>query len=254
MRLVRLTIERLPGLVGGFSLTGLSAGINLVVGPNASGKSSICRALDALLSGDPQDGPVSLEAEFETSRGSLKVARQGSDIHWTRAGEAVEAPPLPDPRFRDCFTLRVDDLLAAADRHDPIAARIARDLAGGFDLDQLSNDGPFKVQASGSKEKQAFAAADRALLRARNVHRGIRERQGRLDSLLRQRDEAELAARQVAACERSLDLLAARTQLRQVDAELSEFPEGMERLTGREEAELTALRKKIQDYGIQRPL
>ncbi|MFH0945773.1 MAG: AAA family ATPase [Planctomycetota bacterium] len=246
MRLVRLTIERLPGLIGGISLTGLSAGINLVIGPNASGKSSLCRALDALLYGDPMEGPVSLEAEFETSRGSLGVSRQGTDIHWAQAGEPALPPPLPDSRFRDCFTLRVDDLLAASLPHDPIAARIARDLAGGFDLDQLTNDGPFKVQASGSKEKQEFAAADRKLLRARNVHRGIRERQGRLASLLQQREEAESAARQVEACARSLELLSARDQLRQVDAELAEFPEGMERLTGREETELAALRKKVE--------
>ena len=49
MKLVRLWIDRLPGIGEGFEVAELDPGLNLVLGPNASGKSSLCRAVRALL-------------------------------------------------------------------------------------------------------------------------------------------------------------------------------------------------------------
>ena len=50
MKLKRLAVRRMPGFEDrGFDLEDLSEGLNLIVGPNASGKTTICRAIRALL-------------------------------------------------------------------------------------------------------------------------------------------------------------------------------------------------------------
>jgi len=49
MRLQRLTLRRLPGIHREFELTDLSPRLNVIVGPNASGKTSICQAVRRLL-------------------------------------------------------------------------------------------------------------------------------------------------------------------------------------------------------------
>ena len=248
MKLVRLRIDRLPGIAGAFELDEIDPSLNLVVGPNASGKSSLGRALLLLYYAVREDrpiSPISLEAVFQSASGRLTVTRQGSAIHWTRDGEPVEPPPLPDARFRSCFLLPVEELLGASDPADPIASRIKTDLAGGYDIDQLLA-GPFKARAGASREKQALAAADRKLLRARNEHRAIRERGDQLAELEAQCEAAEAAAREVQACDRSLELLAARAQLERVEAELLEFPEGMALLSGQEQQQRTAVKERQQ--------
>ena len=56
MRLKRLAITHLPGIHGGLTLEGFGDGINVVTGPNASGKSSLIRALRHLIDPAPEPG------------------------------------------------------------------------------------------------------------------------------------------------------------------------------------------------------
>ena len=81
MRFKNLHIEKLPGIRPGFSLEAIGSGVNLVVGPNASGKTSLCRAVRALLYADEQpDSFVQLEAEVEDENGTARVSRIGREI------------------------------------------------------------------------------------------------------------------------------------------------------------------------------
>ncbi|MXX28760.1 MAG: AAA family ATPase, partial [Gammaproteobacteria bacterium] len=98
MRLRRLTINHLPGITPGFTFEPPDAGVTIVTGPNAIGKSSLARALKHLLSGIDrnQDPPaLSLEAEFDSGDTHWQVTRNGGQIVWVRDGEAATAPSLP---------------------------------------------------------------------------------------------------------------------------------------------------------------
>ena len=48
MRMKRLTINRLPGIDQRFEIEPAGAGVHIIFGPNAIGKSSICRAVEGL--------------------------------------------------------------------------------------------------------------------------------------------------------------------------------------------------------------
>ena len=48
MKLKRLSIDRLPGIDQPFEIESSGTGVHVVFGPNAIGKSSICRAVESL--------------------------------------------------------------------------------------------------------------------------------------------------------------------------------------------------------------
>ena len=48
MKLKRLKIDRLPGIDMPFEIESPGAGVHIIFGPNAIGKSSICRAVEGL--------------------------------------------------------------------------------------------------------------------------------------------------------------------------------------------------------------
>ena len=50
MKLHKLSVLRMPGFEArGFDLEDLSGGLNVVIGPNASGKTTACRAIQGIL-------------------------------------------------------------------------------------------------------------------------------------------------------------------------------------------------------------
>lgn len=249
LRLTRLRIHSLPGLDRGFELTDLDPRVNLIVGPNASGKSSAVRALTAVL--DPERDPhgrVHVEAWFEDGQGSVKAERFGGAVTWTRDGRPAERPPLPDPRFLACYLLGAEDLFredaGGAGPDAEIARRIKTELAGGYDLQSVMDAEPFRLKRNhGQAEARALEEADAELRRVRQAHQELRRQEERLAGLRGQLEEAKAAGREALAYRAALDLLDARDELQLVREREAGYPAGMELLTGRELSALAELRQ-----------
>lgn len=259
MRLTRLSVDKLPGIHPGFELTDddLDPGINLVVGPNACGKSSLVRALEYLIAGSHSDDPLalSLEAEFEAEAGRWVVLRAGSQVAWRRDGSPSETPPLPDPRFLYCYWLTAEDLLATDRAKDEeIVTRLRRELAGGYDLDALlARDGPFQVGARhGGTEAKARREARTKVGEITRAYESLQRERQRLPLLERRIEEETSVRDEIARVERSLELLEARRTRTEAELALDEFPvtpEQMARLRGDEGKTLGKLderRKKVE--------
>ena len=247
MKLRSLHIRRLPGIAPGFALNELAPGVNVIVGPNASGKSSLVRALRAVLyREEATHGTVDLDAEFDTGDGSLHATRLGPQITWQRDGQTADAPTLPEHRFLSCFTLRIEDLLDQSNATDrDIAERLARELAGGYDLRAVREDAQFKLKAThGRDEAKALRAAQAELQQRQREQAELRRAEEQLSRLERERDEAREAARAVAHHEDALSLLAARHDVRSRETKLADFPPGMDRLRGDELDSLQSLQRK----------
>ena len=75
MKLKSLTIRVLPGLDQGFEIGFEPDAVNVVTGPNASGKSSLIRAVRALLYPDQLDDFCDLRAEWQRDRQTLVCER-----------------------------------------------------------------------------------------------------------------------------------------------------------------------------------
>ncbi len=193
MRLKSLYLHRLPGFkLRGFSLPEgvIGAKINLVVGPNASGKTSICQAIQKLLWPELLTlTPAWIESQWEWQGHSFAISIEGSQ---RLGGDGLR---LPDAGLASCFSIAIDDLFAAED--STFAQKISEAMSGGYSLEKaLSRIAP----GAGAKgEVMEWRAAQQQVRRYELEQRALRHREELIPRL-----EAEL--QEALRCERGKGL------------------------------------------------
>jgi len=275
MKLRRIEIQRLPGIDEPFALPAreggegadgpLDAGVHVILGPNAIGKSSLFRAVAALLWREPEmpgeaPGPphyatsVHASALFEIEGVRWRAVRDGPHLRWQREGVDASPPPLPPDRHASCFFLGLRDLLAltpAAGRD--VAAEIRRQLAGGFDLGGVEKALFGEVrQRFGHHERRQVDERRRKVRSAERRHRELGSREAGIEELEARLGEAEAARVRAEHVATARELGRLRDELARVEGELRALPAALEDLTGREEEELAGREGELEDRLRQR--
>ncbi|MFO8154585.1 MAG: hypothetical protein ACQERR_06255 [Pseudomonadota bacterium] len=254
MRLRELDIRRLPGIDRPFAVDELADGINLVIGPNAGGKSSLVRAVLALL--DDRAGPggtaLHLAARWNDADGEeWMVERMGRETTWQHHGRPKPPPSLPEPHLLPCYTLGAETL-GAVDRAETeahIESVLRRQLAGGFDLPALSTEGgPFHRKSTlGREEARVLRDAERELEAARAEQRRLRESENTLAELEGELAAARATRQRLPRLEKALELARSVNALAAAESAVADFPDGMARLKGDETRRIDAeLRQRAE--------
>lgn len=150
MKLQNISIQNLPGFDSSFIVDNISSQMNIIVGPNGIGKSSLVRALRLLLSQPQSDDPpiVSLAATFQSKSGDQwKVVRQGKQIYWECNGQASERPDLPTAESLNYYLLSVENLYQSSESDEHLVKELKRSINGGFDIDSLRDLDEYKSSA-----------------------------------------------------------------------------------------------------------
>lgn len=248
MRLRALRIQRLPGIDPGFEVTDIAPGVNVVIGPNASGKSSLLRAVRALLYPEELKGlPVDVDGTFEDDEGELRVTRVGGAVAWTRNGEAVPAPELPPHHLLGCYTLGVEELAALTGTDAAIARQLGLELLGGYDLAAVRDSGSFKPPGTGRSEAEALRAAEERLRDVLRDREELQRQQARIAGWREELVQAGRAQEDAADHQRALALLTVRREIDSLRGTVASFPPGMERLRGNEADRLAALQARREE-------
>ena len=246
MHLRRLAIHALPGIEPGFAFEPPHAGVNVVVGPNAIGKSSLARALGYLLASRASDPPaLSLEAELASGDARWEVSRNGNQIVWRRNGEIVPPPALPGADRIGLFRLSVEHLLDDDDANDKaLAERLWRELHGNLDLSRP------RIEITPRFARHEAGRLARAGNERRRVEREYAELQRREADLpdLERRIETAVAAR--ARCDHLRQALAFADAIdarKAREAALQAFPPDLDRLRGDETARLEEQERRLRE-------
>ncbi len=245
MRLKRLNIRTLPGIEPGFTFEPPGAGVNIVTGPNAVGKSSLARALGYLLRGQKSDPQaLSLEAEFENGKSGWRVLRNGSQIAWYRDGNPVAPPALPATGLEGLYRLSVEHLLAGDDTDRGLAQELRNRLHGGFDLDAPRKSTRLTSRFAQVDEK-TLREAEKSLRQAERDYDDLeRQEQEELPRLNREIEAAGDAQKRLQRLQQALDLHTAIETKKSCAQELEVYPPGMDRLRGDELERLAGLEQK----------
>jgi energy-coupling factor transporter ATP-binding protein EcfA2 len=257
VKLRRLHIARLPGIDEPYTLEDVGDGFLLVVGPNGIGKSSLCRATRALLWAEGgAAAQVNVSALFEHEGERWSVERDGLRHRWQKNGLDSEPPRLPAAHLRRSFFLGLRDLLdVSSDAGHDVAARIRREMSGGFDLDdvagqEFSAGGP----RFGRSERNALDKRDREARQAGQRQEELGRDEARLEALEARVVAAAKAERRRTIYERALELHALRDQQLQAETEIEALPVALGRLVGRELEQLAEHESDLQEKRNQQRL
>ncbi|MDQ7087888.1 MAG: hypothetical protein Q9Q13_08560 [Acidobacteriota bacterium] len=251
MKLRSVVIRRMPGIHQPFRLEpgDLGPGLNLVVGPNAVGKSSLCRAVRALLwpSVEP-DLELDAEAAWEIDGEVVTVsAVPGRPVRWTAGGRACAPPDLPPGYLARCYAIGLLEVVkpdAAGATDERLQAELRRQLSGGYDLKRVERPFYDKPQAGRAEARALRAAEQKVRELAGRLEALARDEEG-LEALRRERDEASRARGRLERLRVALQVAGHRQVLREARAEADRrFPPQMDRLRGDERESLDALREE----------
>jgi len=253
VKLRRLSIRRMPGFEQiGFELgrpgEELSEGLNLVVGPNASGKTTACRAIQGLLWPETARdlSPVSLLGEWVDGGHLLRTELEGREPSCQRDGVPAEMPPLPGPHLADCFTVTIDDLFDETDTR--LAEQVAREMVGGYDLGAVRRSDELRLSRShGRKEAQELREAQQKAKHLAGEQEQLRTEENELESLEKRKNGARTAQARLARLQDVRELIRLRDETNKAEALLATFPEGMDQLRGNEAEVLEQLRADLEE-------
>ena len=199
----QIEVERMPG-VRGLVLNGLGSGVNVILGPNAAGKSTLARAAGYLLWPKTALNGTSINAQIVRDLDELTVCVVNGKSTCNRFGLEVPYPAVDIPCAWAYF-LGLHDLLLSEDKQ--IAREIMRQIMGGFDISAACiNLGFSEDPAKPQGLKKEVQDADTAVETARKEQRRLEEDEKRVLELRETLSEARASSILLPIIECALEL------------------------------------------------
>lgn len=249
-----VTVRRLYGIDHGLRVDAWCDGVNVVFGPNASGKTTLARVLCGLLWPGTLDDEHTrrLSGRFRLDGIPWRVDVDGRRVQYRRNGDESAAPSLPPAEHHARYHLYLHDLLRATDGADAFAERIMQEAVGGYDVDAAAEALGFQhVTRRGGQRKEQVEEARRALEQIRQTQRQLRQDQRRVDRLRDRLQAAREAQTRAEALQQAVDVAEAKQERREAVARREAFPDAMEHIRGNEMQRLQELRRQKRNARIR---
>lgn len=232
--LKNLTIYKMPGFPRGMdTLDDLAANINIIAGPNASGKSSIARIIQQLIWHNKTkrlniDGSVVLDGEtWEIKIDSDKITIQ-------RDGKDDELSGIPASEGQDRYSLALHELVQA--NEDDLATEIVKQSIGGYDLDAAKQNlsySPTTKNKAASQYKD-FIETEKKYKGIRTEQKELKKEEENLNQLYDEKEDAQHASKLSQFYEKVVDFLQAKLKFDQLSETYNDFSSSLEKVTGDE--------------------
>jgi uncharacterized protein YhaN len=250
-----VTIRRAPGFESeGFAVEDICSGINIVHGPNATGKTTFAKSIEGLFWPKAVDGHVELIGQLSLNGDSWRVELNGGRANFQQNGQDAGRPNLPPVDQRDRYRLSLHDLLQHETRNETFAETIERESAGGYDLTEAHEELEYK-DSPVTRRKGVVKDAEQAVQKLRDARSKINELRQEQDKLSRLREElndAKQAQNRVELLEQAISYAEAREALKDAESKLDEFPDVLERVDGDEVSEVAKLEDEIEEWTDKR--
>lgn len=248
LRFERIEVRSLDGFGrGGLRLDNLSEGINVVIGPNASGKTRTTSVIQWLLW--PVKAPklrTALAGKFHFGGHEWDLDLDHGDAQYTRDQTPADAPTLPPAEVAERYTLGLHEMLRSDSQ--PLAETIIRESAGGYDPGAAASVLHFRKAASSPKKEPGEVKERRKEYEiARDSQEAIQNDEAKVDGLLGELESAKRAASRVQVLQLAAESAIQHDKATRAQARFDKFPPALSSIAGDEVGRLDELTRKLAD-------
>ncbi|MFP6769737.1 MAG: hypothetical protein VB859_16295, partial [Planctomycetaceae bacterium] len=242
----------MPGFIttGMPPITGLSAGVNIIYGPNASGKTTLSRAIRRLIRAAPDSkSDDSLRAILDVGGVEVLIDDAFGHVVCHRDGKPVDVELLAPADLPQRYLLSLDDLISI-DEDRGLAEQIVRESSGGYGIQQAAKELGFKPKPSGrtAAVKALKTATDQRQL-IEKEQRELAGRVVRIEELQAELDRVRDAANRAEELDDAIHYVQACVALAGARERLDAFDSRIDQLAGDELEKIEKLRNQLGDDG-----
>ncbi len=244
-----VTVTRTLGIDHGqgFELPDLSAGVNLIYGPNGSGKTTTARVLQALLWPGRTDLPrPTARGELTAGDATWRVDLDAGHVSASCNDQAGQVPDFGPPENARRYRLALHELIVDDDRS--FAEQIVTASQGGYDLSQAAENIKQAFERPGPAPRTLrsnLKKADDAVRKASRKQEELAARERELDDLRAQRSAAQQASRQAELLEKVLSCRQANRRCDDIESRIAQLPDPVTKLRGDEREKLDEIDQRI---------
>lgn len=242
-----LSIKKMPGLPGGLKeYKKFSSHINIIAGPNASGKSSTARMIQQIISRNNTER-MQAQSIVELGKENWQINIDSNHIQVQREGNEDQLTGLPSVETQERYMLAFHELVNH--KEQDLARQIIRESIGGYDLDQARNQLGYE-DATFKKNISQYKNYEKALQEYNDINQqqlDLKKEEESLQELYRERKKAKEAAKKKELFSMVKEWLEQKQAFQQSKEQYEAFPEVMKRINGEEFDNVKELEKEIND-------
>lgn len=238
-----LHVRKMYGLQhNGLRVDDLSPGINVIHGPNASGKSTLAQALQGTCWPELVRGArAEIVGHFQYDGSQWRASIDAGHVLYQRDGVEEARPSLAPAEQHDRYLLALHDLLDAT--NERFAKAILEAAAGGYSVETAREQLGFvstnpRFNDPSKRAKEAFEALREAQQREEDVWAYRRK----IEILEDELEAARSAKRKIDALEQAKVVVAKRRDLHEAEQAVEGFSDAVGQLDGKEEDRLKQYR------------
>ncbi|MCU1441700.1 MAG: hypothetical protein JWP85_2697, partial [Rhodoglobus sp.] len=241
-----LHVRKMPGLPDGLKpINGFSRHVNIIAGPNASGKTSTATAIHQLL-WPPKSGRMNLEGAIEAGNNNWDVRLEYGQFRAQRDGIADELPGIPASDESVRYNFALQELVHINDKD--LAGKIYQEAMGGYNLGNaaaaLKYSSDIKKKNSGAYT--SVTAADVQVAEINGRQQGLKDKENSLSAWIAARDKAAEAGKLKEFYQAVVDCMEAKELKESLEFKLSAYPQQLASMYGNEYEEITTLEDRME--------
>ncbi len=249
-----LSILKMPGFAAGMeSLKSLAKNINVIAGPNASGKSSTARMIQNVIWKQNIER-IHVETKLLVDNDAWSIKIDNGHYSSQRNGVDDTLPSIPAYDESKRYFLALHELISGDDKN--LAAEILKESIGGYDLQKAQQTLGYRDNTPnlGLGEYKSFENNRKKVEDIEVSQLKLLNEEKKLTTLKEKAEQAKKASKLKQLYEYLIDFLTAEKEVENLGIEKSSYPEQMPLLIGNEYEVLSKLEKKIEDanYDIAR--
>ncbi|PWH82252.1 AAA family ATPase [Brumimicrobium oceani] len=236
-----LSIRKMAGFpLGMKALNNLAANVNIITGPNASGKSSTARAIQELIWHNNTKG-LSLKGSVLIDEDNWEIDVDSGRVYIEKNGNIDQFKGLPAKEGHQRYLLALHNFVEGNEKD--LAKEIAKQSIGGFDLEAAQESLGYNSKTSirSAQEYKRYELAFKEYRNVRENQKQLSDEEKSLSFLEEEKQEAQQAERRYDFYNKVAEYLNARLKHKQLKDQLNDFPESIRNLAGNEN-------ELIQDY------